>query len=182
LDTQDGSKGGNAAMPIIVSEIKVLAKESSNLIVENQQMEIKDNGNNSSTTVEQYDYYISYAPAQLDAVTLFINALKEKDKTKKIFFDKESIPLGSLWIKQISDAIENSKQFICIMSPQYSESSFCWDEFQCAKLKEYNTKQSVIKVIYFLKDINLPSIMAMYSYIDCTEGDVKKLAESVNYL
>jgi len=59
---------------------------------------------------------------------------------------------------------------------------FCWDEFQCAKAKEYRTKQPVIKTINFITDSDMPLIMSVYSYIDCTEGDVNKLKDAVSML
>jgi len=68
------------------------------------------------------------------------------------------------------------------LSPQYRNSDACWDEFQCAKVKEYRTKQPVIKTINLLTDAEMPLIMSVYSYIDCTKGDVRKLKEAVNML
>ncbi|HXB92199.1 MAG TPA: toll/interleukin-1 receptor domain-containing protein, partial [Puia sp.] len=90
-------------------------------------------------------------------------------------YDRDSIPTGSLWIKQISDSIQHSKAVLCILTPQYRNSDACWDEFQCAKAKEYLTKTSVIKTINFMADADMPLIMAVYSYIDCTEADMAKL-------
>jgi hypothetical protein len=59
----------------------------------------------------------------------------EKSSIEYFFYDKTTIPAGGLWIKLISDAIQNSRTVICILSPQYSASDVCWDEFQCAKAK-----------------------------------------------
>lgn len=137
---------------------------------------------NYNTTTEQYDYFISYAHAHNQEVQEFIKEFNTVKNGIKIFFDRDSIPPGGLWIKNISDAIQNSKQVICILSPYYSNSPVCWDEFQCAKLKEYNTKQPVIKTISLYKDGTLPSIMGIYSYIDCTEGNVQKLKDAVKQI
>ncbi|HEX5154416.1 MAG TPA: toll/interleukin-1 receptor domain-containing protein [Parafilimonas sp.] len=128
---------------------------------------------------EEYDYFISYAHAHNKEVQEFVNEFSTAKNGLKIFYDRDSIPPGGLWIKKISDAIQNSKQVICILSPSYSNSPVCWDEFQCAKLKEYNTKQSVIKTIALYKDVALPPVMGIYSYIDCMEGDIQKLKDAV---
>ena len=100
----------------------------------------------------------------------------------KLFYDRDSIPPGGLWIKKISDAIQNSKQVVCILSPSYSNSPVCWDEFQCAKLMEYNRRQPIIQTIYLYSEAALPPMMGIYSYIDCREGDSKKLAEATRSL
>ena len=54
----------------------------------------------------------------------------------------------------------------------------CWDEFQCAKLKEYNTRRSVIRTVRLYSEKDVPLIMGIYSYIDCAEGDLQRLRES----
>ena len=128
---------------------------------------------------EEYDYFISYAHAHNKEIQEFVNEISTVKNGAKLFYDRDSIPPGGLWIKKISDAIQNSKQVICILSPSYSNSPVCWDEFQCAKLKEYNTKQSVIKTIALYKDVALPPVMGIYSYIDCMEGDIQKLKDAV---
>jgi hypothetical protein len=129
-----------------------------------------------------YDFFISYSHLQSEQVAELVKALKEKDSKLNIFYDRSSIPAGGLWIRLISDAIQRSACVICVLSPQYRNSDVCWDEFQCAKAKEYRTKKSVIKTINFLTDSDMPLIMSVYSYIDCTEGDVDKLKEAVNML
>jgi len=58
----------------------------------------------------------------------------------------------------------------------------CWDEFQCAKLKEYNDRKPVIKTIRLFSDSNLPPIMGIHSYIDCAEGDLRKLRRAASLL
>lgn len=136
----------------------------------------------AQSDAREYDFFISYSHKQTPEVKYFVEALLQKNPQLNIFYDRTSIPAGGLWIKLISDAIQNSKAVICILSPQYTTSDVCWDEFQCAKAKEYRTKQPVIKTINFYNDANLPLIMSIYSYIDCTEGDIEKLKNAVNDL
>lgn len=127
---------------------------------------------------EEYDYFISYSHKHTSQVHDFVHALQEKNKGLNIFYDRTSIPTGGLWIKVISEAIQKSKSVICLLSPDYRNSDVCWDEFQCAKAKEYRTKQPVIKTINFYNDAEMPLIMSLYSYIDCSEGDINKLKEA----
>ncbi|MFT3701070.1 MAG: toll/interleukin-1 receptor domain-containing protein [Agriterribacter sp.] len=129
-----------------------------------------------------YDYFISYSHKQQDEVKAFVNAFLEKRKDLNIFYDRTSIPSGGLWLKKISEAIQHAKCVVCVLTPEYITSDVCWDEFQCAKVMELRTKKNIIKTINFINDDNMPPMMAIYNYIDCTEADLEKLKKSVDQL
>ena len=129
---------------------------------------------------DNYDFFISYAHTHSELINSFVKHLKQKNRKLNIFYDKDSIPPGSLWIKQISDTIQKSKRVLVFLSPDYAESPVCWDEFQCAKLLEYNRKKSVIQTIYLYKyEDEMPLMMGIYSYVDCREGDLEKLVAAI---
>lgn len=127
---------------------------------------------------ENYDFFISYAHTHSELINKFVEQLKKTDSKINVFYDKDSIPPGGMWIKQISDTIGKSKKVLVFLSPDYDNSLVCWDEFQCAKLLEYNRKTSVIQTIYLYKH-ELPLIMGIYSYLDCREGDLDKLFAAI---
>jgi hypothetical protein len=129
-----------------------------------------------------FDYFISYSHKQGNEVKVFVNAFLERNKKLNIFYDRSSIPAGGLWLKKISEAIQHAKNVVCILTPDYITSDVCWDEFQCAKVMELRTKKSIIKTITFIQDENLPPMMAIYSYIDCTEANLEKLTKSIEQL
>jgi hypothetical protein len=131
-----------------------------------------------SAKPENYDFFISYAHTHSELINNFVEQLKKTDSKINVFYDKDSIPPGGMWIKQISDTIGKSKNVLVFLSPDYDNSPVCWDEFQCAKLLEYNRKTSVIQTIYLYKH-ELPLIMGIYSYLDCREGDMNKLFEAI---
>jgi hypothetical protein len=133
-----------------------------------------------SAPTPTYDLFISYSHKQTEAVHEFVKAIQEKKDALNIFYDRSSIPAGGLWIRKISEAIQNSKSVLCILTPEYSKSDVCWDEFQCAKVMELRTKKSIIKTINFIKDEDMPPMFAIYSYIDCTEADLQKLKSSAD--
>jgi hypothetical protein len=130
----------------------------------------------------QYDYFVSYAHTHAAIIDAFVNNLTAADKKLQVFYDKSSIPQGGLWIKQISDAIQKSKNILIFLSPDYSNSPVCWDEFQCAKLMEYNSKKQIIQTVYLYNDISMPPIMGIYSWTDCREGDAGKLQKMAEQL
>jgi hypothetical protein len=82
----------------------------------------------------------------------------------------------------ISEALRKARVFVAVLSPDYSASPVCWDEFQCAKLREYNMRGSIIRTVRLYSERDLPPIMGIYSYVDCAEGDVEKLRECAGTL
>lgn len=125
-----------------------------------------------------FEVFVSYAHKQEQDVTQFVEALKQHVPPHRIFFDRTAIPTGGQWIRLLSDAVQKCRWFVAVLSPDYTASPVCWDEFQCAKLMEYTTRQSIIKTIRLYKVDALPPIMGIYSYADCIEGDLQKLRAS----
>jgi len=140
----------------------------------------EDNPENSEPTVggksDQFDFFISYAHVHAGLIHPFVEKMKQYRKDLNIFYDKDSIPVGGLWIRHLSDAIQRSKKVLVFLSPDYDNSPVCWDEFQCAKLMEYRRKEPVIQTIYLYNySGEMPPIMGIYSYADCREGDMVKM-------
>jgi len=128
------------------------------------------------------DMFISYAHLQTEQVQHFVDRLKIRNPGMNVFYDRNSIPSGGLWLKQISDAISRADRILIFLSPDYSRSPVCWDEFQCAKIREYNSGKSLIQTIYLMSDAELPPIMTLNSWIDCREGDLEKLSSACDQL
>ena len=135
-------------------------------------------------TKKGYDYFLSYAHVHSKEIQLFVDELKNKNSNLSVFYDKDSIPPGGLWIQQISAAIQQADKVLIFLSPDYDNSPVCWDEFQCAKLMEYNRKKNIIQTVYLYghKETEMPLIMGIYSYIDCREGNTEKLQDCVQQL
>lgn len=124
---------------------------------------------------EGYDVFISYSHVQDREVAAFVEALRRHHPRLRIFHDRTAISVGATWLKEISDAIDGARTFIAVLSPEYTASPVCWDEFQCAKVKEYATGSRVIRTIRLYSEPSLPSMIAIHSYEDCVEGDLDKL-------
>jgi hypothetical protein len=129
---------------------------------------------------DRYDVFISYAHKQDQEVQAFVQELQRHKPLLRIFYDRTAIPPGGEWLKMISDAVHNADRFIAMLSPDYTASPVCWDEFQCAKLKEYNTRTSLIKTVRLYSERDLPPIIGIYSYVDCAEGDLVRLRGCAN--
>lgn len=138
----------------------------------------------TSDLFEEYDLFISYAHAHNTLITAFVENLKKQNPQLKVFYDKNSIPSGGIWLKHISDAIQRSRKVLVFLSPDYNNSPVCWDEFQCAKLIEYKRKAQIIQTIYLYdyKELEMPPIMGIYNWIDCREADSEKLNNCLNII
>ena len=136
----------------------------------------------NATPAMKYDYFVSYAHTHAAIIDAFVQNLLAADNNLHVFYDKDSIPQGGLWLKQISDAIQQSDKILIFLSPEYSSSPVCWDEFQCAKLMEYNRKKQLIQTVYLYNDAAMPPIMGIYSWTDCREGDAGKLQQMATQL
>jgi len=145
-------------------------------------MERSASGATGEANGGDYDVFVSYAHKQDAEVREFVNALLMRDPSPRVFYDRQSIPIGGQWLKHISDAVQRSRLFVAILSPDYSASPVCWDEFQCAKLKEYTTRLAVIKTIRLFSEQVMPPIMGIYSYVDCAEGDRRRLRDAADGL
>jgi hypothetical protein len=131
-----------------------------------------------------YDYFLSYAHKHAREVQYFVDELTRSNNSLAVFYDKDSIPPGGMWIQQISAAIQQADKVLVFLSPDYDNSPVCWDEFQCAKLMEYNRKKSIIQTVYLYghQQTEMPLIMGIYSYIDCREGNTEKIQRCVQQL
>ncbi len=145
---------------------------------------IKKTGNPKGIPDKRYHYFLSYAHTHSKDIQLFVEELRKRNNQLSIFYDKDSIPPGGLWIQQISTAIQQADKVLVFLSPDYDNSPVCWDEFQCAKLMEYNLKKTYDPngIPLWPQRNAMPLIMGIYSYIDCREGNQEKLKQCVEAL
>jgi hypothetical protein len=128
---------------------------------------------------DQFDVFISYAHKNKDHVRYFIETLRQKNPSLRIFYDSDSIPKGGQWLKEISRCIDKSKKVIVFLSKEFDESPACWDEFQCAKVRQNRTGKNIIMNIYLLDHPELPTMFEIFNWIDCREADKQKLESAI---
>ena len=134
----------------------------------------------SISTNGHIDIFISYAHKNKELVQHFVTSLKQKKSDIRLFYDDSSIPKGSQWLKEIADSIDRCKKVLVFISPEYVASLPCWDEFQCAKVRQYKTNQQILLPIYLLNYAALPTIFEIHNWMDCREGDKEKLLLTCN--
>lgn len=129
---------------------------------------------------DMFDLFISYSHKNRDHVKYFIETLRKKHPSLRLFFDSDSIPKGGQWLREISRCIDKSKKVLVFLSKEFDESPACWDEFQCAKVRQNRTGKNVIMNIYLLNHPELPTMFEIFNWIDCREADKEKLESAVN--
>ena len=124
--------------------------------------------------------FISYSHQHKTIIEGFVNQLKKINSDLSIFFDSDSIQKGGEWLRIISDSIDQAQKVLIFLSPEYTKSKICWDEFQCAKVREYDSGKDILLSIYLFTCDSLPSIMKLNNWIDCREGDIGKINTACN--
>ena len=131
---------------------------------------------------DQFDVFISYSHKNRDHVNYFIEQLRIKYPDLRLFYDSDSIPKGGQWLKEISRCIDKSKKVLIFLSKEFDESPACWDEFQCAKVRQNRTGKNIIMNIYLLHHPELPSMFEIFNWIDCREADKQKMEKAIDEL
>jgi hypothetical protein len=129
---------------------------------------------------DQFDIFISYAHKNKEHVQYFIESFKTKHPSVRLFYDSETIPKGGQWLKEIARCIDRSNKVLVFLSREFDESPACWDEFQCAKVRQNRTGKNVIMNIYLHHHPELPTIFEIFNWIDCREGDRLKLEKAID--
>lgn len=129
------------------------------------------------------EVFLSYAPGD----ALFAEKLAEllREDGISVWFDKAEIKAGDNWVAEISNAIQNTKIFIPIISRSSSHRNYITSEIATAiAAKAQDPKRKIIPVL-IERDSKIPSFINQYHCLDLSsESEIKKgasrLAEIIN--
>jgi hypothetical protein len=122
----------------------------------------------------KYDVFISYAQEDIKAAELIARELQVLQPNIRIFMDRMSINVGAAWQPEIFEAIDLCRKVLVLFSPSYLSSKVCKEEFNIAWVRGREADKDYVFPIY-LYSASLPTYMSYRLYIDCREGDRKKL-------
>jgi hypothetical protein len=122
----------------------------------------------------KYDVFISYAHHDERHARAVVDELRRLRPALRIFCDRMSIQPGAAWQQTIYEAIEGSRLFMALYSPQYLASKVCLEEFHLAKFCNRESGLTALLPLY-LSSTQLPAFMRMLNYVDCREADPAKL-------
>ena len=74
----------------------------------------------------KYDVFVSYSHKDKNLVTTLVDRLESFGLTT--YFDFRDMALGGIWAEQIREAIENSDNFLILLTESYSESRSLQEE------------------------------------------------------
>jgi WD40 repeat protein len=86
--------------------------------------------------------FISYSRRDKEFVRRLVNGLEANEV--KVWVDWEGIPPSADWMKEITEAIQGSNAFICVISPEWLSSKVCAQEYN---LGVQNNKK-LIPILY----------------------------------
>lgn len=127
----------------------------------------------TSTSDYAHDLFVSYSRRDERVVDSLVAQIRSYEPNLNIYIDREKLRTGSFWQREIFEALERSRQVLCLYSPDYLKSDVCQDEYQLALL--HHRKGGTLIPAY-LRSTRLPLHMQLVQYHDCREEDQPRLA------
>lgn len=122
-----------------------------------------------------HDAFISYSRSNRPDVDFLVDELSRRGL--RSFLDKRELDAGAAWQQEIYEAVNRSRRFVALYSPEYLRSKMCQEEYNIARLRSRQGDSRLLFPI-FLYNVALPPHVAVVQYEDCREGDRKKLVEA----
>jgi hypothetical protein len=64
------------------------------------------------------------------------------DREVRMFVDEDQIEAGDIWPERLKDALKRSRCMVCVWSPSYFRSDWCYSEWQTFRKREELTNQN----------------------------------------
>lgn len=129
----------------------------------------------------EYDVFISYAHEDSSSMSIILKELQDKRPNLRIFLDRKDINIGAAWQPEIFESLDKCRKVVALFSPFYLKSKVCKEEFNIAWVRSRESDEDIIFPIY-LYTSQLPTYMKYRNYVDCREGDEKKLKTACSTL
>lgn len=136
----------------------------------------------AETTGAGWDCFVSYSREDSDLVDEFINSMRALSPGVRVFKDSEAIRTGGEWITVLADAIDSSRRFVALFSPDYFSSKWCRREFSAAIIRDDQGDDDILFPIYLRRDRQAPSLYMTFNHVDCCEADKAKLQTAAERL
>ena len=95
---------------------------------------------------QSYDVFVSYSSKDSRYVRAFAEALMERGL--RVWYDESSIRVGDTFLSSISDALEHSRYFVVLVSPEYLSSSWANFELGVALGRKWSSQKANVLPIY----------------------------------
>ncbi len=121
-----------------------------------------------------YDVFLSYCHEDRETASMVKEKLEKLRPGLRIFFDRTSLNVGASWLMQIAESLDGARRVAALYTPNYWSSPACKDEFAAALARQNDTGDSVLFPMY-VSTAKIPYLFRNLQYVDCREGDTKKL-------
>lgn len=123
-----------------------------------------------------YDFFVSYSHQNNEAADILFKELQLRRPGIRIFLDRQVFTPGVAWSQDLFEAIEHCRRVVPVLSPAYLASRMCRAEFHAAYLRQIQCgKSKPLLLPVYLHRAPLPNYMKTIQFIDCREGDPRKL-------
>ena len=146
----------------------------------------QDMENRERIAADQYDVFISYSrtPENLKWVSENIypalaSATHADGTPLRVFFDKDSIHLGTSWYEKLALAIQGSRYFVPVYSKDYFDKGFCRFEMELAAIRRVHEPNFMLPLAKVTD--NVPVGYQQINFIDVNEQPnyIEKVLEVV---
>jgi hypothetical protein len=120
--------------------------------------------------------FLSYSHADVETADALVSALKKKGID--VWRDRDQISFGANIIETIRAGISEADAVLALVSSAYTASSWAQEEIATWRLLQVNTGRPLILPV-ITEDVNLPSSLAEYSYLDLRVTPIDQVAEEV---
>lgn len=134
----------------------------------------RDMESSERIAADQYDVFISYSrtPENLKWVSEHVYpalaAAKRADGSPlRVFFDKDSIHLGTSWYEKLALAIQGSRYFVPVYSKDYFEKGFCRFEMELAAIRRVHEPNFILPLARVTTGV--PAGYQQINFIDVSE-------------
>lgn len=127
------------------------------------------------------DVFVSYSHQNKASTSYFVEKLRAKNKSLKIFHDILSLNTGAAWQQEIYDVLDSCRMIVAMYTPDYFLSDVCVEEYNIARLRHREEKQSVLFPVY-LESTQLPPSVRVIHYNDCRESSRELLSAAAGDL
>jgi len=153
-----------------------------------ESLKLSDSNGEQSFTIlnsKGYDVFISYAHYDKTYADSFVNDLKRRIRSLKIFVDASSLSEGAGWPISVANALDASRKIVVLHSEAYWKSKNCQSEFNAAFARQNDIPSNGAssddnQIIYplLLDDVKIPYMFRTMQYVDCRKFDEAKIASA----
>ncbi|HLM56325.1 MAG TPA: toll/interleukin-1 receptor domain-containing protein [Pyrinomonadaceae bacterium] len=126
----------------------------------------------------EYDVFVSYSHKDVPFVRRLVNALEARGI--KAWYDSEVLRVGESFMRQIGDALEQSRYFLLVISPDYLAGQWTSFELGVALGAASTRGERIIPILVRKSDLSaLPNSVRKHRFLDATLASAEQIAAEV---